>query len=471
MLIGLTAMRFAPSVNTLFTTTTRTTVHDQMDSIKQIEQAMPTLDGDATPYFAENGFGKPVQTLQHPAGEYYNEVTYVAYQGPHEDPYVCAYNHKTKTWTGPIQAGVSALGDDPPVTDPDKIDNHGRPTLFVDGQGYIHVVFGGHGGHRGLGRNPLGFNGSGQQTHVVSKKPGDISAWELLDNISPFGTYSQLVKMSNGNIYLFYRHGSHRSDWVYQKSIDNGRTFARPVSILKHQPQTAHPTVYDAWYAWFKEGPDDTVICAFNYHPCATKSGHSSERLNAYVMKMITADDSWENIKGEKLNTPLSKAVADTMTMIVETNGKKTRLGTILADTAGKTHLYFKGGSKDPSFFYHSWTGSDWHTTRMTDSKISDADFFIGKDQKIKLLVTEQLGDMGEIAWWTPKDDGINWDKGAPLLSVKKANLEMSALIRNAHPDAQVIVAEIPNDPISLYSKLYLLGDAGPVSRKQPQKD
>ena len=193
--------------------------------------------------------------------------------------------------------------------------------------------------------------------------------------------------------------------------------------------------------------------------------------IEAIESKMKAADDSWENIMGEKLTPPLRKAAADIMAMIVETNGKKTRLGTILSDTAGKTHLYFKGGSKDPSFFYHSWTGSDWHTTSMTDSKISDADFFIGKDQKIKLLVTEQLGDMGEIAWWTTKDDGINWDKGAPLLSVKKANLEMSALIRNAHPDAQVIVAEIPNDPISLYSKLYLLGDAGPVSRKQPQRD
>jgi len=36
---------------------------------------------------------------------------------------------------------------------------------------------------------------------------------EVLDNVDPFGTYSQFVKMDDGDIYLFYRHGSHRSDW------------------------------------------------------------------------------------------------------------------------------------------------------------------------------------------------------------------------------------------------------------------
>lgn len=434
-----------------------------------VEPAASILASEAVDYFAENGFGKPLSTLQHPAGEYYEGTTYLAYQGPHEDPYVCAYDHRTKRWTGPVRAGISALGDDPPATDPDEIDNHGRPALIVDGQGYIHLIFGGHGGHRGLGRNPLGFNGSGKQTHVVSTNPGDISSWEILDNIPPFGTYSQFLKMSNGNLYLFYRHGPHRSDWVYQKSTDHGRTFAPPVSILKHQPQTGNPNVYDSWYAWFGEGPDNTIITAFNYHPCATKPDHSSLRVNAYAMKMNTTDDSWENAKGEKLMMPLTKESADSMTLIYDSEGEGTRLGTILADAAGNPHAYFRISSKKQAFLYHNWTGETWRTSTIMTPKFSDGDLFMEKDQKIKLLAVQQNGDLGEIGWWNANE--TRWEKESPLLSTAKAKFVMSAFIRNAHPDARVIVAEIPIDPIGLHSKLYLLGNSGPVRRAESQED
>jgi hypothetical protein len=54
------------------------------------------------PYFTDNGYGNPVSSLQHPAGEHHAGVTYVAYQGPHEDPYVAAYVHATASWIGPV---------------------------------------------------------------------------------------------------------------------------------------------------------------------------------------------------------------------------------------------------------------------------------------------------------------------------------------------------------------------------------
>ncbi|NIP16728.1 MAG: hypothetical protein GWM87_00115, partial [Xanthomonadales bacterium] len=93
-------------------------------------------------YFADNGYSNTVSTMQHPAGEHYEGVTYVAYQGPLEDPYVAAYDHAADQWTGPFKAGESILGKTPGA----GIDNHGKPALVVDAQGYIHLVFGGHGG-------------------------------------------------------------------------------------------------------------------------------------------------------------------------------------------------------------------------------------------------------------------------------------------------------------------------------------
>jgi hypothetical protein len=144
---------------------------------------------------------------------------------------VAAYDHAQDRWSGPFKAGTSEMGKTPG----EKVDNHGKPTLVVDNAGYIHVFFGGHGGLPEQGTNAFGNTHKGRQTHIVSKRPRDISSWEVLDNVSPFGTYNQTVKMDNGDIYLFYRHGAHRSDWVYQKSTDNGRSFAPEVLVLKHR--------------------------------------------------------------------------------------------------------------------------------------------------------------------------------------------------------------------------------------------
>ena len=185
-------------------------------------------DADKVDYFADNGFGNAVAVVQHPAGVYHNGITYVCYQGPLEDPYVASYNHTTKEWKGPCKAGASEMGKDPIR----KTDNHGKPSMLIDDAGYIHITFGGHGGIKKYGENPLGNYHYGKNKHVVSKKPLDISSWEELENIPPFGTYNQFIKMDNGDVYLFYRHGAHRSNWVYQKSTDNGRTFNAPISFL-----------------------------------------------------------------------------------------------------------------------------------------------------------------------------------------------------------------------------------------------
>ena len=100
-------------------------------------------------YFTDNGYGNPVATMQHPSGEFINGTTYLAYQGPHEDSYVVAYNHNTQSWTGPFKAGVNLMGQEQDAQDRhDKVDNHGRPAMIIDAKGYIHLVFGGHGGSR-----------------------------------------------------------------------------------------------------------------------------------------------------------------------------------------------------------------------------------------------------------------------------------------------------------------------------------
>lgn len=424
-------------------------------------------------YFTDKGYGNPVAPIQHPAGEYHEGITYVAYQGLDEDPYVAAYNHETKKWTGPFQAGVSQMGKDLSR----KIDNHGKPALIIDDAGYIHIVFGGHGGLPEHGTNPLGNTHYGAQKHVVSKRPLDISEWEQLDNIPPFGTYNQFVKMDNGDLYLFYRHGAHRSNWVYQKSTDNGRTFEAPVSVLKTKPRTDMPA-HDSWYAWFLKGNGDEIIAMFNYHLCKDGEAHDGERHNGYYMVMDTKDHSWCNVKGEKLDAPVTKEQADEMALVHDTGELWAYRGTTALDSCGHPHvtLYVgegmglkHGGPKSVKHF--SWTGKKW--TNHSDPSLpvrAVGDMEISTPEKVNLLLAEKTEDKSAIvAWWRSEDGGRKFVRDDALLSLKKTGRSITSLIRNAHPDARVIVAG--KKASTDFCKMYLVGDRGPVQRLKSEAD
>ncbi len=426
-------------------------------------------------YFADNGLGNAVAVVQHPAGEYHEGITYVSYQGPLEDPYVAAYNHDTGKWTGPVKAGVSDMGKDPDRTP--RIDNHGKPTLIIDDEGYIHVFFGGHGGMPIHGENPLGNHHYGRNKHVVSKSPLDISSWEELDTIPPFGTYNQAVKMDNGDIYLFYRHGAHRSDWVFHKSIDNGRSFAPPVSFLKHKRRDDLAAV-DSWYAWVGKGDGDEIIVSYDYHLCwdgdagRNGMGHTTERRNVYYMVMNTNDDSWHNVRGETLEIPIVRENANEMTFVADTGDEWTFNGSTHLDSQGNPHiginigphmgLHF-GGPKQTT--HYRWNGNEWVGGTSVSKTEARGDFRLGSALDISYLLAYTEETDGIIAWWHSTDGGSTFAKGDELLRRENANWAISSIIRNAHPDAQVIIAEKPPD--TDFRNMYLLGNGGPIQREK----
>jgi hypothetical protein len=418
-------------------------------------------------YFADNGYGNPVSSLQHPAGEHYQGVTYVAYQGPHEDAYVAAYVHATGRWIGPVQAGVSPMGKSPDQIDPGELDNHGKPALVVDRQGYIHLAFGSHGGDPIHGPNPLGefFMGTkGKMTHVVSARPGDISAWRTVDNLPAFGTYNQWVKLANGDLYLFYRHGGHRSDWVYQKSTDDGRTFAAPVSVLKHKVSAAAPTVHDSWYAWFDQGQGDTITASYIYHPCANPR-HNAHRRNTYFMQFDPRSGRWSNVQGARLTLPVTKESADQLTLIEDTGAVRTTHGTAHVDAAGRPHVVFPAGQE---VRYYRWDGTAWQkpvAVGAPGARMHDGDFIVDSPTRVRMLLGQTVGTGHEIAWWHTTDGGLAWQKGAVLIAAKDRTFSMSAMIRNAHPDAVLLLSSRSAAEPHLYRRMHVVGDRGALER------
>jgi len=422
---------------------------------------MPAQASDQHDYFTYDGFFSPVKTMQHPSSEYYNGVTYIAYQGKHEDAYICAYNHNQEKWYGPYRAGVSLLGDEFP-----EIDNHGRPTLVVSNDGYIHLFYGGHGGLKEFGENTFGNTHKGKQTHVVSKYPEDITEWEELPNVSPFGTYNQTVKMDNGDIYLFYRHGGHKSHWVYQKSTDHGRTFSDEVIILWHKIRQDNPNIHDTWYAWFDKGIGNTIIATYNYHLCS-EVDHDAYRYNCYYMMMNCADVTWENAAGDTLTMPVSKEYADLNTLVYYSSTANTRREVCSVDANGNPSVTFRLDLSGYQLYFTRWNGSDWETPVRPDrSAENSAHLMFKSTSEIDMLIYSKDSGIGDISWWHTDNTGLSWTKGQTLMSSGTAKHGMSTLTRNAHPDGQFVFFEKDNtDPDNLYCKIYLWGESGFVTR------
>lgn len=436
--------------------------------------------GGGTDYFADNGLGNAVAVVQHPAGEYRDGITYVAYQGPMEDPYVAAYNHETGEWSGSYPAGESELGRRP--LSEGRIDNHGKPTMIIDQAGYIHIFYGGHGGSPDDGPNPLGNIHNGANKHAVSARPLDITEWVDLDNIPPFGTYNQAVMMDNGDIYLFYRHGAHRSDWVYQKSTDNGRTFEDPVSFLKHGRRD-DLQAEDSWYAYATRGKGDEIIVSFDYHICwdndgaPDERGHRPERHDVYYMVFDTSDGSWRNVQGEQLPMPLNRVQADQYALVARTNGLWTFNGSATLDPQGNPHIGITMGSDigqkaggPKQMRHYRWTGSEWVGGHSTSLPIANGDLIAHSDQHIRLLLesNDASGD-GIVAWWESTDGGRSFARQREILRRPAADFAISSFIRNAHPDARLLVAEIPRGTHN--RRMYLLGDGGPLERVWPTRE
>ena len=426
-------------------------------------------------HFAENGFGNAVAIVQHPAGIYHNDTTYVTYQGPKEDPYVAAYNHKTEEWTGPFKAGVSLMGKDPKRKK--KIDNHGKPSMIIDDAGYIHLFFGGHGGVPSIhGDNPLGNHHYGENKHVVSKRPLDITEWEELDTIPPFGTYNQVIKMENGDIYLFYRHGAHRSDWVYHVSTDNGRSFAPAVSFLKHKRRTDVQGV-DSWYPWIGRGQGDDLIVSFDYHLCwdgkARPRGHTANREDLHFMFFNTKTKEWRNVEGERLPMPLTREVADEKTKVVDTGELWTFNGASMLDPNGHPHILMNAG-KDigkitggPKSVRHiRWNGSSWvgGSTLSPLGGTADLEVKSATDVSLYMSYKDKNGE-GLVIRRDSTNAGESFDKNKQLFRYGRSGFAISALIENAHPDARLIIT--PKSSGIDLKNMYLIGDNGPVGRKK----
>jgi len=176
-----------------------------------------TNEGILERYFTDNA---NLQTeIMYPTAIYLNNRTYISYQGqPHRDAWITYYDHENETWQEPIFVGTN------PLIDVDIDDGHGTPAMIIDDNGYIHLIYGSH------------MDKVGYFKHTKSDNPEDISTWTDQADIIADGTYPNLVKTSNGDIYLFYRYyiNDDNLPFAYRKSIDDCVNWGAQTKIIDY---------------------------------------------------------------------------------------------------------------------------------------------------------------------------------------------------------------------------------------------
>ncbi len=299
-----------------------------------------------------------------PGDSHYNAgKIYIAYEGALTDPYIASFDIQTHQWDGPYKAGHSTLSKNGR-----KLDSHGYPTMQQDVNGYFHITFGGHGGEKEDGLNPLSIDtahAGGRFTHVVSDKPNDISSFSQQHDVSPFASYAQSSKMPNGDIYFFTRAGTHKSPWIYYKLKSGKKTFEPPVIITWPTVHKDDPMKVDMFYIKTFKASDTDILVTSMHHLCNFKEIHTKrhdDRFNAYYMRLDTTTDTFYNVKGEELTLPITKPIADIQTLVYDS----VSAGTIVNDTLG---LMLQDGKPAMSYEIRHPEPRHWKMATYEDGK------------------------------------------------------------------------------------------------------
>jgi hypothetical protein len=95
-------------------------------------------------------------------------------------------------------------------------DNHAGPAITMDGNGFIHAVFGPH-------HNPFQYR--------VSKKPYDVSEWIKNESFGIAATYPSLICDEKNNLHIAYRCGEEPWRVLYQTKI-KGQGWSEPLALV-----------------------------------------------------------------------------------------------------------------------------------------------------------------------------------------------------------------------------------------------
>lgn len=195
-------------------------------------------------------------------------------------------DRKSGTWSDTVTIGGA-------------VDNHGGPALTVDGNGYLHIVYGPH-------HHPMRYR--------RSSKPNDITEWEEETEFGEKLTYPTLVCDPGNNLIFTCRRSHSDRPWemeMWTKPVAGSWQRERILARSRHLK-----------YSHFQEGltwgPDGkTLHLFFRFHELTDSKGYGRIQNIAYL-KSPDRGITWQRLDGTPVKLPATAETAD----ILATGGK-----------------------------------------------------------------------------------------------------------------------------------------------------
>ena len=292
-----------------------------------------TGDSIQDAFAAVQRHGRPFSALNYhhvaPHALFERDRLFCAYQDGQGRPIVTVYDPQARNWSAPVRASQFGLGEDA----------HGKPSICMDRQGFLHVFFGCH---------------VGPMKHVRSARAGDIALWEEASSPAPRATYPQSMRMSDGRLFLFYRAGGHQDAWALRVSSDDGRSWSRPEFVVEMRRDD--PDRKAGSYHRFLPGANyDTVHCFWTYKD-DNPLGHARKYLGLHeavyryhlYYALRKSDGRWIAADGTHIaELPINKKMADRHAKIFDSGEEFAALDRVAIDQDDCPYVRFRHGVQD----------------------------------------------------------------------------------------------------------------------------
>ncbi len=306
---------------------------------------------------------------------------------------VCTFDHATGQFTKPVTLNKG-------------VDNHARPNICTDHDGYLHAVISGHG-------SPV--------TYRRSLKPNDSSAWTDPVTIDS-GTYPIPVCGPDNSVYLIMRSAESWNGVNFYVKPNNGK-WHKQAHLVYRDPDMPG---YAAFHGGLAVAADGTIHTVIDFYE--GKGIYDRRGLHQAVCYMKSADGgkTWTKADGTPVALP---ARPEQMDMLAQDDAKKRHedippplilaKGSIVLDKENRPHIIFIDHRRGPGQLIHATLDANGLWTRKDIDGVNRA-FPNHRPTNVRgsLSILED-GTIAALMQLEPLGDG--WRDGLPMRAMASA--------------------------------------------------
>lgn len=340
-----------------------------------VQASEPFLISDVGSERATTGAGNKIVTFKGKTHVVWQKAARLGYFNK-----VRTYDHADGQWSKEVSLNQG-------------VDNHARPVITVDHQGYLHVVMSGH---------------NSTVTYRRSLRSNDASEWGQVEEAGA-GTYPSIACGRDDTIFLAVRAMDQKGADFYVRPKDG--KWKKRARIVKRGDEYSG-------YAGFSTGL--TVDREGTLHAiCNVYEGKSGAHQAVCYMRSRDNGNTWETATGELVAVP---ARPEEMDLLLDDSTERLKAvtwpwinsrGNLVTDSRGRVYVALVSHIEKPGEVILATTGDqeEWTTRTITAAERAFPDMRpIGVSATLSITADDAIHLLLELV---PLDDG--WVQGKPL--------------------------------------------------------